>query len=263
MNDITTGFLDIDDVKLEYQWIGQAEADKPTLVFLHEGLGSVAMWKDFPQQLCQETGLSGFIYSRRGYGKSDPALLPRKTTYMHEEAIEVLPKVLGKAGIEKAILIGHSDGGSISLVFAATEREKRTAGLVLLAPHVFNEDLCIESIRGAKGLYHSTDLKERLSKYHNDVDHVFWGWNDIWLDPEFEHWNIEEYLSDITVPILHIQGEQDQYGTMAQARAIKTQCQATVEITLLAECGHSPHFDQPEVTIESILRFVQTSQLLN
>lgn len=254
-------FINIDGVHLEYYWIGSLLPDRPTLVFLHEGLGSAAMWKEFPHQVAAATGLSAFVFSRRGYGQSDPAVLPRQVDYMHTEGLDVLPELLDAVGIERAVLVGHSDGGSIALIFAATDPKQRAKGLILMAPHVFNEELCVASIRKAKELYETTNLRERLAKYHADVDHTFWGWNDIWLLPAFMDWNIEEYLPDITVPVLHIQGEDDQYGTIAQPNAIKQQCQGPVKVVMLLDCAHSAHLDQPERTIESIQTFLQFYQL--
>lgn len=250
-------FIQIGGVRLEYYCIGDRSLEQPTLVFLHEGLGSASMWKEFPMQLVEATGFNAFVYSRRGYGQSDPAVLPRQVDYMHTEALEVLPKLLDAVGIEQTILVGHSDGGSIALIFAATDPEQRTQGIVLLAPHVFNETLCVDSIAMAKDLYKTTDLRKRLAKYHADVDHTFWGWNDIWLLPEFMDWNIESYLPEITVPVLYIQGENDQYGTIAQANAVKQQCRGPVSINILPDCTHSAHLDQPDRTISLIQTFIK------
>lgn len=251
-----TDFFTIDATRLEYQWYGRPQKNSPTLVFLHEGLGSVAMWKDFPEQVTTATGLSALLFSRQGYGCSDPYPLPRDVGYMHHEALEVLPRVLDAANIEQAILVGHSDGGSISLIHAATDKRQRVRALILLAPHVFNEKICVESIRTARVAYETTDLRERLAAHHVDVDNSFWGWNDIWLHPDFWRWNIEEYLPDVVVPVLHLQGEDDEYGSSAQAQAIREKCGGSVELVMLPDCGHSPHRDQPEQTIHAITEFI-------
>lgn len=256
-----TDFFTIDAIRLEYQWHGRQRGNTPTLVFLHEGLGSVAMWKDFPEQVVAATGLPALLFSRQGYGCSDPYPLPRAVGYMHDEALEVLPRVLEAANIEQAILIGHSDGGSIALIHAATDKHQRVRALILLAPHVFNEEICVESIRAAKVAYETTHLRERLAAYHMDVDNSFRGWNDIWLHPDFRCWNIEEYLPNVVVPVQHIQGDNDAYGSSAQAQAIRKKCGGSVELVMLPNCGHSPHQDQPGQTIRAITEFIDHHQL--
>ncbi len=187
---------------------------------LHEGLGSIALWKDFPAQLAARTGCGVLVYSRYGHGNSDKLMEKRPVRFMHHEGEVVLPELLVKLGVAKPILIGHSDGGSISLIFAGKYPDA-VSGLILEAPHVFVEDLSIASIAQAKVTYETTDFPQRLGRYHANVDATFWGWNDIWLDPAFRSWNIEEYLPGITCPVLCIQGEEDEYGTIAQVEAIK------------------------------------------
>jgi pimeloyl-ACP methyl ester carboxylesterase len=252
------GFFDIDGVKIEYRWIGPGSSpDKPTLVFLHEGLGCVALWRDFPDKVVERTGLGALVYSRQGYGKSDPCELPRPVTFMHTEGLEILPKVLEAAGIEQAILIGHSDGGSIALIHAGSGEATRVKALILMAAHVFNEEVCVTSIREAKVNYEKTNLRDRLARYHGDnVDCAFRGWNDVWLDPDFWNWNIEEFLPGITVPTLVMQGEDDQYGTEAQVKAIVSQIKGPVEKLMIPDCRHSPQFEQPEAALHAIERFV-------
>jgi pimeloyl-ACP methyl ester carboxylesterase len=250
------GFINISDVRLEYRRIGNNAVDSPTLVLLHEGLGSTAMWKTFPEQLHETTGLNAFIYSRQAYGKSSAATLPREADYMHREALDVLPKVLDAANIKIPIFVGHSDGASIALIYSGASKLPQALALILMAPHVFNEALSVKSIQVAKLDYEQSDLRERLGAYHDDVDNAFWGWNDIWLHDDFRDWNIEEYLSKISVPVLHIQGEDDEYGTEAQALSIKTQCSGPVELLMLDNCAHSPFRDQREATLESISRFI-------
>lgn len=251
-----TGFLTVDGVRLEYARFAAAQADLPTLVFLHEGLGCVALWKDFPARVAHETGCDTLVYSRFGYGGSDPVPLPRPLTYMHEEGLNRLPEVLDAAGIERAILVGHSDGASIAIIHAGGAHDPRVEALVLMAPHVFNEPLSVASIEKARTAY-GHGLRERLERYHGtNVDCAFRGWNDAWLDPGFLDWNIEEYLGGIQIPVLVIQGRDDEYGTMAQVEAIEAQCRGTVERLVLDRCGHSPHRDRTGATLEAIRRFV-------
>ncbi|MGA8258631.1 MAG: alpha/beta hydrolase [Arenicellales bacterium] len=258
MNDhSTTGRLKAGGAHLEYRWIGPPPETATTLVFLHEGLGCVALWKDFPDRVAEATGLGVLVYSRRGYGKSDPVEPPRPLTYMHEEGLEVLPEVLDAAGIRSAILVGHSDGASIALIHSGSVRDPRVHGLVLMAPHVFNEELSVRSIHAAKEAYEHGGLRERLARHHGDVDGAFRGWNRAWLDPGFLAWNIEEFLAGIGIPILVIQGKDDEYGTERQVHAIRDQAAGPVELLMLADCRHSPHRDQPAATLEAIRRFAR------
>lgn len=226
----------------------------PELVFLHEGLGSVSHWKDFPARVAAATGCAVTVYSRYGSGQSDLLNEARPVRYMHDEGLVVLPELLSQLEIEQPILVGHSDGGSIAILYAGTH--DRVRGLVLLAPHVFVEDLSVRSIAEAKVKFETTNLPEKLARHHRDAARTFWGWNKIWLDPEFRSWNIEEYLPRITCPALVIQGRDDQYGTMAQAEAIQKQSGGPVEVLALADCRHSPQRDQPEATLQAICRFV-------
>jgi pimeloyl-ACP methyl ester carboxylesterase len=277
--------LKIGDKQLEYAWHGRAPAETPTLVFLHEGLGCVAMWRNFPERLAEATGCSALVYSRTGYGHSDPTELPRPVRFMHDEALVTLPQVLDAFAIREAILVGHSDGGSIALIHAGVDGKRsfhhedttgtktgeinRTKpsepapktlirGLILEAPHVFVEEIGLDSIRAIAKEYRSGTLKRPLARYHaENVDETFWGWNNVWLNPEFRSWNIEEYLPQIAVPILLIQGEDDQYGTLDQVKAIEAGCQSPVRTVMLADCGHSPHIDQPAPTLEAMKRFVE------
>lgn len=248
------GEVVVDGKRLELLWIGAEHADRPAIVMLHEGLGSAAMWKDFPQRVAARTGCRVLVYSRYGHGNSDKLLERRPVRFMHHEGEVVLPELLDRLGIGRPILLGHSDGGSISLIFAGRYPERPRA-LVVEAPHVFVEDLSVASITQAKVNYTTTDLRQKLSRYHANVDETFWGWNDIWLDPEFRTWNIEEYLAAIRCPMLCIQGEQDEYGTAAQVEAIEAQVSGT-EVVMLPNCRHSPHRDQPESTLERMVKFV-------
>lgn len=229
----------------------------PSIVFLHEGLGSVAMWRDFPQQVADATGCEAVVYSRYSYGKSDPLQQPHDVRYMHKEGLEALPELLDKLALEKPILFGHSDGASIALINAGGTSRPLT-GVIVMAPHVMVEDICISSIEAAKAAYDDpgTKLRERLAKFHADVDSAFRGWNDIWLHPEFRFFNIEEYLPTIPCPVLAIQGEDDEYGTMDQIERIARQA-GDVELVKLADCRHSPHKDQPAAVLEEVTAFVQ------
>jgi pimeloyl-ACP methyl ester carboxylesterase len=252
---VTIGAGRIEYERIEYDRFDVADAEAPTVVLLHEGLGSVSMWRDFPAQLSRATRSRVVVYSRHGYGRSAPVTQPRSVRYMHDEALIVLPQFLDALGIEKPILFGHSDGGSIALVHAGGSG-RRVTGIVALAPHVFVEDLSVASIAAAKIAFETTSLRERLARYHDDVDGVFWGWNDIWLRPEFRSWNIEEYLPRITCPVLAIQGAEDEYGSLEQIRRIADGA-ADVELLSLANCRHSPHRDQSAKVLESVAHWIQ------
>jgi pimeloyl-ACP methyl ester carboxylesterase len=244
--------------RLEYKWVGPAPDEIPTIVFLHEGLGCVEMWRDFPEQVGETTGYGALVYSRAGYGKSDPTRGPRPVEFMHDEALKVLPEVLESFRIRDAILFGHSDGGSIALIYAGSGKATNVRALVLEAPHVFVEPISIESITAAKQNYEHGALRPGLEKYHgSNVECAFRGWNDIWLNPQFRSWNIESYLPGLKVPALVIQGEQDQYGTLRQIKAIQDSSGGPVETLVLSECGHSPHRDQPKAVLDSVRSFVK------
>ncbi len=240
--------------RLETLWIEPQASARPTLVMLHEGLGSIGLWKEFPAKLAARTGCGVLVYSRYGHGNSDKLMEKRPVRFMHHEGEVVLPELLDKLGIVKPVLIGHSDGGSISLIFAGRYPDA-VSGLILEAPHVFVEDLSIASIAQAKITYETTDFPQRLGRYHANVDATFWGWNDIWLDTAFRSWNIEEYVPRIICPVLCIQGEQDEYGTIAQVEAIKAGAPQT-QIAMLQDCKHSPHRDQEAKTLELMGEFV-------
>jgi pimeloyl-ACP methyl ester carboxylesterase len=246
-------------VSVEHRWLARERAGTPLVVFLHEGLGSVAMWKDFPQRLVDALGCRGLVYSRPGYGGSrlhdpEPAW---GLDFMHRQAHEALPALFAALGIDPQLqptwLFGHSDGGSIALLYAA-RFPAHLAGAVVLAPHILVEDLSIESIAAARQAFVETDLRARLGRYHDDPDRAFWRWNDIWLHPPFREWSIEREIEAIRCPLLAVQGLDDEYGTLEQIRGIARRVPGT-ELLELPDCGHSPHRDQPEALIAATRAF--------
>lgn len=244
-------------LRIEYEWVGTAADGAPTLVFLHEGLGSVAMWRDFPARLCEATGTRGLVYSRPGYGRSTarPADEKWSPDFMHRQARELLPALLRELGVENPWLFGHSDGGSIALLYAAAFPQA-LRGAIVLAPHILVEDVSVTSIAQAREMYLQTDLRQRLGRYHDDPDSAFWGWNDLWLSPAFRNWSIEEEIHTIRCPLLAIQGLDDEYGTLEQIRGIARRVPQT-RLLEVPRCGHSPHKDQPEVVIEAVGEFMR------
>lgn len=247
-------------VTIEYCRVGAADADQPLLVFLHEGLGSLAMWKDFPARLCDAAGCRGLVYSRPGYGRSTARAGNESwaVDFMHRQAYELLPALLEALQIDSAArppwLFGHSDGASIALLHSA-RYPARVAGAIVLAPHIMVEELTVRSIAQARRAYLEADLKSRLARYHADPDSAFWGWNDVWLDPAFRDWSIEGELEKIRCPLLAIQGKDDEYGTLEQIRRIARRA-AQTEILELDDCGHSPHRDRSEEVIRVASRFI-------
>jgi pimeloyl-ACP methyl ester carboxylesterase len=230
-------------------------AERPALVFLHEGLGSIELWRSFPADVrAAAGGPAVLVYSRAGYGRSAAAHLPRPVTYMHIEADDVLPALLAQLGIERPVLIGHSDGASIALLFAGAGRP--VAGLVLIAPHVFVEEVSIRSIFAAREAFETTDLRARMGRYHDDVDAAFRGWNDVWLSPEFRSWNIEDRLPAVRCPLLLVQGADDPYGTTAQLDAIEAGVCGPTRRVLIPNVGHAPHLEAPDVTTEAVAEFL-------
>ncbi|HZP78253.1 MAG TPA: alpha/beta hydrolase [Pseudolabrys sp.] len=250
------GFLDIAGQRLEYRMIGPRPDAAPTLVLLHEGLGSVGLWGDFPDRLAKATGAGVLVYSRAGYGQSSPITLPRPLSYMHDEANDVLPQVLDAIGFRHGLLVGHSDGASIVAIYAGTHQDHRIRGLVLIAPHFFTEEMGLAAIAETAKAYEATDLREKLARWHADPDNTFHGWCDAWLDPEFRKWDITEELAYIRVPILIVQGEDDQYGTTAQLQAAKEECYCPVDVALVPKAKHSPHRDVPGETLAVTSDFV-------
>jgi pimeloyl-ACP methyl ester carboxylesterase len=250
-------FIEINGKRLEVQRHGPSADQALTLVFLHEGLGCVEMWHDFPRELAAATGCGALVFSRLGYGGSDACTLPRPLRFMHHEGLHVLPELLKTAGIQECVLVGHSDGGSIGIVYAGGTPALPLKGLITQAAHVFCEDLSVQSIRAARERYLQGDLRGKLEKYHGpNVDCAFWGWNDAWLHPDFMQWNLEEYLPGISVPLLAIQGEEDPYGTPAQVEAIVAKSGGETNALMLSDCGHAPHRDRPQTTLNAMRDFI-------
>lgn len=256
---ITDGYFVLGDKLLEYRCIEPNDVipKNDTLVLLHEGLGSIDLWKSFPKDLASATGCRVFVFSRYGYGRSTPIAEKRSLDYMHQEALETLPRFLKHIGVDRPILIGHSDGASIAMIHNGGGYE--LGGMVLMAPHVFVEDLTIQSIEQARVAFETTQLPKKLGRYHEDVESAFWGWNDIWLSPDFKNWNIQTYVERLSCESLLIQSDDDPYGTLAQIEAIERLSPAPTQRVILTECGHSPHVDQPGATIDAIVRFVEDS----
>lgn len=251
--------LDVDGVRLECRWVGRPVPGRPVLVFLHEGLGAVSLWRDFPDQVAAATGLPAFVYSRQGYGGSAPVTLPRPLDYLEREGRDVLPRVLDAAGIASAILVGHSDGASIALIHAAHDHGGRVRALAALAPHTFVEDICVAAIAQVRETWREV-LRPRLERHHGaDVDGAFHGWNDTWLHPGFKAMELRPMLAGITVPVVVIQGEDDEYATAAQVDAVADNVSGPVRALLLPRCGHGPQRDQPQAVIDAIVALVRAA----
>lgn len=250
------GFLQAVGQRLEARWIDGPD-DAPVVLMLHEGLGSVSLWRDFPDLVAACTGSPVLVWSRGGYGKSDPVSLPRPLTYMQDEAMDVLPHIVAQLDGRPHVLLGHSDGASIALIHAGHCPRVGLKGLILMAPHVFVEDISIAGIEAAREAWQQGGLRDRLARHHGgNVDCAFLGWNRAWLDPGFRSWNIEQYLSSITVPTLLIQGRDDEYGTLAQIKAIARQVPGPVATSILDACGHSPQKDQTAAVLDAIQAFM-------
>lgn len=247
----------VDGRSLETKWWGPGPEVAPTLVLLHEGLGCVALWRDFPEALVTATGCGVFAYSRFGYGGSDPVTLPRPMTYMHDEALAILPRVLDAAGVRRAILVGHSDGGSIAAIHAGAVHDARVLGVVMLAAHFFVEDLNIAAIGAIRRTYEEGDLRARMARYHRDVEVAFRGWNDAWLDPRFRDFDITDQVASIRVPILALQGANDPYGSDEQLRVLERAARCDVETRVIDGAQHSPHLEARQATLDAIVPFVR------
>ena len=251
-----TGFLDLPPMRLEYRMIGPRPDTAPTIVMLHEGLGSVAIWGKFPEMLAAATGAGVFVYSRAGYGNSRPGKLPRTVSFMHEEATEVLPQVLAAIGFQRGILFGHSDGASIAAIYAGSVQDHRVRGLVLIAPHFFIEEMGLAEIRRARDAFVAGPLRDKLKRWHADVDCAFRSWSEPWLDPQFRKWDITEALGYIRVPMLVVQGDKDQYGTLRQVETAQEECFCPVEAAVLPGIRHDPCREAPELTLKTAADFI-------
>ena len=250
-----SGLLTIGSSDLEYRMIGPAPDRAPTIVMLHEGLGSAALWGDFPDRLQAATSAGVFVYSRAGYGASSPVKLPRPLDYMHIEALEVLPKLLGQMGFRRGLLVGHSDGASIAAIYAGGVQDHRVQGIALIAPHFIVEDISVASIATIKTAYETSELKAKLTRWHSDVDNAFYGWNGAWLDPKFRSWDISEYLAYIRVPVAILQGADDEYGTIRQIEIARQECYCPVDVTEIPGAGHQPHREAPGPTLDAVSEF--------
>jgi pimeloyl-ACP methyl ester carboxylesterase len=254
------GFLDIGGQRLEYRMIGPRPHQAPTIVMLHEGLGCVGMWNDFPDRLAQATGVGVFVYSRAGYGRSSRAALPRSPRYMHDEALETLPRVLSGIGFRRGLLLGHSDGASIAAIYAGSVQDHRIRGLALVAPNFMVEDASLAAVNEAKAAFAQGDLRERLARWHADPDSVFRGWSDTWLDPAFRAWSITEELAYIRVPILIVRGTEDRHGTLRQIEAAQEECYCPVDLVEV-DARHAPHREAPEAALQAVADF--TNRILH
>src|SRR3984957_13559735 len=250
-----TGLLTIGAADLEYRMIGPAPDEAPTIVMLHEGLGSAGLWGGFPDRLQAATGAGVLVYSRAGYGASTPVKLPRPPDYMHIEALDTLPKLLDRIGFRRGLLLGHSDGASIAAIYAGGVADHRVRGLAMIAPHFIVEDVSVTSIAEIRNAYETSGLKAKLARWHSDVDNAFYGWNGAWLDPKFRDWDISEYLAYIRVPVAILQGVDDRYGTIRQVEIAQQECYCPVDVTIIPGAGHAPHREAPEATLHAISEF--------
>lgn len=251
------GSLRIGGNDLEYRMIGPVPSDAPTIVMLHEGLGSAALWGDFPDRLQAATGMGVFVYSRAGYGASTPVTLPRPLDYMSREALDVLPALLDTIGFQRGVLLGHSDGASIATIHAGGTGDHRVRGVVLIAPHFITEEMGLAAIAQTRRAYETTGLRAKLARWHQDVDKTFYGWSGAWLDPDFRRWDISDYLAYIRVPVAILQGAEDQYGTIRQIEIAREECYCPVDVTIIPGAGHSLHREVPELTLETISEFAK------
>src|SRR5471030_966935 len=243
--------------------IGPRPDAAPTIVTLHEGLGCVELWGDFPDKLQAATGAGVLVYSRAGYGQSSPVSLPRPLTYMHDEARETLPRLLDAIGFQRGLLLGHSDGASIAAIYAGAHQDHRVQGVAMIAPHFVVEDMGIAAIAETSKAYEAGGLRAKLARWHRDVDNTFHGWNRAWLDPKFRDWDISEYLAYIRVPVAILQGADDGYGTIRQIEIAEEECYCPVDVTIVPGAGHSPHREAPEATLGSIAEFVKRILVLH
>jgi pimeloyl-ACP methyl ester carboxylesterase len=249
------GFLDLGDLRLEYRTAGLRAGEAPSLILLHEGLGSAGMWGEFPEKLAAATGLGVFAWSRVGYGHSSAAKLPRALDFMHGEAREILPKLLDAIGFRQGLLIGHSDGASIAAIYGGSVQDHRVRGLVLMAPHFIVEDVTINSIREIRHAFDTSDVRQRFQRWHADAGATVRGWTDVWMTNDFRTWDLRDDLAHIRVPILIVQGEHDHYGTERQIRIAQDECYCPVDVLLIPDIQHIPHREAPEATLKAIVEF--------
>ena len=252
-----SGRLVANGASLEWAVFGPRNPNVPVIVLLHEGLGCLALWRAFPGQLVQRTGYRVLAFSRAGYGRSDAAELPRPPDYMTREALDCLPDVLAAIDAPGYVLLGHSDGATIAAIYAGSVADDRLRGVVLMAPHFFTEPVGLAEIAAVREMFGTTDMKERMAKYHADPVATFRGWNDAWLDPGFKAWNVEAVIGSFNLPVLALQGREDQYATLAQIEVVQRKSPAEVELVVIDDCRHAPHFDQPETTLGAIGAFLK------
>ena len=250
-------FLDFEEKQIEYITLGNFSSNSPVLILLHEGLGSVAMWRDIPKLIHEKTKMNILVYSRFGYGKSSKAELPRPTNYMSVEAEKYLPIILQKLSITKYVLIGHSDGATIAALGSINKSNRELLGTILIAPHFFVENESIRAIEETTDQYINKKLKNKLEKYHNDVDNAFFGWSNVWLSSNFKEWNVSNYLSEIKIPVLIIQGTNDPYGTINQVQILEDKLKSKLRKVIIENCGHNPFHEFPEMTIKCIDKFIK------
>ena len=250
------GRIEVAGKTLEYRCTGPQPDQAPTLILLHEGLGCMELWRDFPERLSKATGFGVFTYSRAGYGRSDPADLPRPTDYLTVEAVDVLPQVLAQIGFRRGALVGHSDGATIAAIYAGSIIDHRVRGIVLMAPHFFTEPGGLEEIARSKIQFETGGLREKMAKYHIDPEHTFYGWNDAWLNPDFKDLDVSEVIDYLRIPALAIQGREDQFGTLAQIETLQSRSYAPVDVQILDHCGHSPFMEHPDLVLAEIADFL-------
>ena len=250
-----TGMMTVAGRAVEYRCAGPAPSVAPTIVLLHEGLGSAGLWRGFVEALAEATGLGVFAYSRAGYGRAEAMARPWRLDYMTRHAMEDLPEILNAIGAQRVVLMGHSDGATIAAIYAGSVEDFRVRGLVLMAPHFFTEKMGLDEIAAAKDAYENGDLRARLAKHHADPDACFWGWNGAWLAPEFASWNVAEVIDYLRIPTLALQGREDQYGSLAQIREVEERSYAPVDVVVFDACRHAPHVDQPEAVLAAVSEF--------
>lgn len=249
--------LVVDGAQLEYACFGPTPDQAATLVMLHEGLGCVALWRDFPQKLAEHTGMGVLVYSRLGYGQSDPAPLPKPLDFMTREAVDTLPQVLDQIGVQRCVLFGHSDGATIAAIYAGSVQDHRVRGLVLMAPHFFTEPKGLTEIAKLVHSFPTTDMSQRMAKYHRSPEIAFHGWGDTWMNPGFKTWNVAEVIDYLRIPVLAIQGRDDQFGTLAQIEEIESRSYSPVDTLILDNCRHAPHQEHPKPVLDAVIGFTQ------